>query len=176
MLPELVTARLDLRPATEKDLDILWTLWTDPEVRRFLWDDVSISRERAAETLRQSLAQSAEGLGLWTVRTRNDGRFVGCAGLLPTGAAVQFQRSLAGTVEPLITLAPAAWHQGYTTEALERVITYAFTELALTHLVSVIDVPNEASHRVIKRLGFRMIGESAGPRYELTSYRLRARD
>jgi hypothetical protein len=45
-------------PFASEDLDALHALWTDPDVRRYLWDDIVISRERAAET------------GLRTFRTR----------------------------------------------------------------------------------------------------------
>ena len=34
------TARILLRPYTREDVDRLRALWTAPEVRRYLWDDV----------------------------------------------------------------------------------------------------------------------------------------
>ncbi len=45
-----------LRPARAADLDALWPLWTDPDVRRFLWDDRVIGREEAQATLEDCLA------------------------------------------------------------------------------------------------------------------------
>jgi hypothetical protein len=38
MLPALRTRRLFLCPATGADADDLWALWSDPGVRRFLWE------------------------------------------------------------------------------------------------------------------------------------------
>jgi RimJ/RimL family protein N-acetyltransferase len=36
--PILETARLRLRPFTYADVDVLHAQWTDPDVRRYLWD------------------------------------------------------------------------------------------------------------------------------------------
>ena len=174
MLPELATRRLLLRPVGEADVDTLWALWAEPLVRRFLWDDVAIPRERAVETVADALALGARGLGLWMLRSRDETAPspIGCVGLLPVGAAATFDPRLAGAVEPLVALAPPVWRQGHATEALEALIRYAFGPLGLEALVAVVDVPNEASHRLVTRLGFSPVGESDGPRYRFRSYRL----
>ena len=68
-LPVLETRRLTLRPFGVEDLDALHAIWTDPDVRRYLWDDLIISRERAAETLADAIATAAkDGIGYWTLR------------------------------------------------------------------------------------------------------------
>jgi len=51
-LPVLRTPRLVLVPFAPEDLDALHALWTDEHVRRYLWDDIVISRERATETFK----------------------------------------------------------------------------------------------------------------------------
>ena len=38
-LPTLETERLILRPWSLDDIDALHQIWTDPQVRRYLWDD-----------------------------------------------------------------------------------------------------------------------------------------
>ena len=53
-LPELESPRLRLRAFQESDIEELYRLWINPEVRRYLWDDQVISRELAAETIRQA--------------------------------------------------------------------------------------------------------------------------
>jgi hypothetical protein len=44
-VPQFHTARLTLVPAGPADLDVLWEHWRGAAVRRYLWDDVAISRE-----------------------------------------------------------------------------------------------------------------------------------
>jgi ribosomal-protein-alanine N-acetyltransferase len=168
----LTTTRLFLRPATEADLDSLWEIWRDPEVRRYLFDDIPVSRERACEVLMDSLAMAERGLGLWSVRLANTPQIMGCAGLMEAGAAAEYDPRLRGAVEPLAAFAPRVWHRGYAQEALEALIAYAFSSLGLSRLAAVNDVPNEASDRLVRRLGFELTGECEGPRYRLRTYAL----
>jgi RimJ/RimL family protein N-acetyltransferase len=67
----LDTARLRLRPYRDSDLDALHRLWTDPDVRRYLWDDTIIDRQLAEATMRASIACTAEH-GCWAVCRRAD--------------------------------------------------------------------------------------------------------
>ncbi len=172
MLPELRSDRLLLRPATADDLDALWVIWADPDVRRFLFDDVPVTRQRASDILDHCLSLTGVGLGLWTVQLGDTPATVGCVGLLPTTVASEYDPSLVGMVEPLAAFAPATWHRGYATEALEVVIAHAFDSLGLQVLAAVIDAPNAASDRLVRRLGFQVTGETDGPRYRLRTYRL----
>ena len=54
-LPVIQTQRLELVPFREEDIDALHHHWTDPQVRRWLWDDVVIPKERVAETVRWTI-------------------------------------------------------------------------------------------------------------------------
>jgi RimJ/RimL family protein N-acetyltransferase len=51
------------------------------------------------------------------------------------------------------------WHKGLATEAAKAVRDYAFSELSLTRLVSLIRVGNDASKRVAERIGMKFISE-----------------
>jgi RimJ/RimL family protein N-acetyltransferase len=169
-LPALKTARLELRPATPADVDALWALWREPDVRRYLFDDQPVTRERAAEVLDHCLAAAKEGLGLWLVAHPDDPAALGCVGLTKASAAVEYDASLAGAVEPIASFSPSVWGRGYAHEALSAVIAYAFRDLGLDKLTGINDAPNEASDRMMKRLGFRITGEIDGPRHRLRTY------
>jgi RimJ/RimL family protein N-acetyltransferase len=172
MLPKLTTPRLGLRQATSADLDALWALWTDAQVRRFLWDNRIITRERAAAFLASCQVHVDRGLGLWMLRLNQEESIVGCAGLLPVGAAQQFAPDLAGLIEPIVALSPAYWRQGLAAEALRAVIGHGFATLRVPQVVAIVDEPNIASHRLMVRLGCEPAGEIPGPRYRLWIYRL----
>jgi RimJ/RimL family protein N-acetyltransferase len=170
--PILESARLCLRPARLDDLDELWALWTDPDVRRFLWDDVAIDRDRALETINNFAGLAERGLGLWTIGRRDQtGWLIGCAAISPVDAAAQFNPELAGAVEPLIALAPCMWHQGYAIEALGKLLQYATLTLQIDRIAAVADAPNTASQRLLERAGFIFRAETDGPRYRLRHYR-----
>jgi RimJ/RimL family protein N-acetyltransferase len=61
------TDRLRLRPVSVEDLDVLYRIWTDPVVRRTLWDGEVISKERAEAALLEAAKTSrstGSGCGL----------------------------------------------------------------------------------------------------------------
>jgi RimJ/RimL family protein N-acetyltransferase len=142
------TERLRLRPACRADAPALHALWTEPQVRRFLWDDVAIPPERAAEVVEDSATTFAErGLGQWLVFEGSTDELAGFAGLRVLEAT--------GDVELLYGLYPRCWGRGLATEASRALLRYGFEELGLARIVAGADEPNLASLRVIERLGMR---------------------
>ena len=172
MLLNLTTPRLALCPATDADLDALWRLLTDPQVRRYLCDDRVLSRAEVQAMLAESIAQWPAGMGLWMLRGQED--LVGCISLHAVSpGVVAHAPDLAGEIEPTIALAPDYWSRGYAAEALAAAVAYAFDALGLGHLVAVVDEPNARSHRLMMRVGFIPTGGTAtGPRYPLRTYHL----
>jgi RimJ/RimL family protein N-acetyltransferase len=167
MIPILRTERLTLSPATAGDLDALLALWTDPDVRRYLWDDRVVSRDEAAEVLDDCIAISEDGLGLWIVRAGDEDAVAGCVGLRPTPEP---------GVEPLAAFHPRYWGRGYATEALRALLDYAFGTLGFRWLTAIVDEPNEASARLVERLGFRRTEMAMGQKNLLLGYVLEAPD
>jgi ribosomal-protein-alanine N-acetyltransferase len=152
-LPTLETRRLVLRPCALSDLDALHRLWTDPDVRRYLWDDVVISRERAAQTLQEALASASEsGVGFWTLLLRGKPDVIGFCGLRYVENSCD--------IELLYGLAPANWKQGLATEASLCVLDYALVRLRLDRIYARSDIPNLTSVRVMQRLGMKFEAEA----------------
>jgi ribosomal-protein-alanine N-acetyltransferase len=171
VLPILETPRLLLRPAQADDLDAIWQLLVEPEVRRYLCDDVVLARGQVSGLLAKALVQASAGLGLWTLRAA--GGFVGCVGLRPVSdAAMAADPAVVGEVEPLVALEPQRWGRGYASEALAALLAYGFDALRLPRVVALVDLPNTASHRLLLRLGFRPQRPVPGPRHPLWSYLL----
>jgi ribosomal-protein-alanine N-acetyltransferase len=173
--PILPTPRGRLVPATRADLDALWSVWREREVRRYLFDDQEVPRERAEEVLDACLAEGAHGRGLWTMHVDGEPTLIGCAGLMPVSVA-QYDWTVAGLLEPLVALAPAWWRRGHAVEALRVLVAYAFGTLALEALAGATDVPNEASHRMLVRAGFEPQRECEGPHYRIRTYLLQRPD
>ena len=169
--PSFETRRLRLRPAAMSDLEELWLIWRDPDVRRYLFDDRDVTRELAASVLADCLAMAERGVGIWTVADLRDGATVGCVGLLEVTKMAEYAPHLAGKVEVLGALTPSVWGLGYANEGLVRLMEHASDSLGLAELVAVCDVPNDASDRMVRRLGFESTGECDGPRYRMRTYR-----
>lgn len=67
-LPVIKTTRVLLRSFRNVDIDALSMLWTDPQVRRYLWDNEIISREQATDRLLWfafSWRRAGPGVALW---------------------------------------------------------------------------------------------------------------
>src|SRR5687768_9818110 len=112
-LAPLSTPRLLLRSGQAGDLAALWRLWNDPLVRRYLFDDAPVDKSTAEAVLESSLAQAEKGAGLWTIHSKLEPRFLGCAALLPTSVAAEYEPRLAGLFEPTIAIDPGYWNLGY---------------------------------------------------------------
>lgn len=75
------TARLFLRPYTRDHLDALHRLWTDPDVRRYLFDDEIMERAWVAAEIEHSLACfEAHGFGQWAMFLKGHDALIGFGG------------------------------------------------------------------------------------------------
>jgi ribosomal-protein-alanine N-acetyltransferase len=161
MLPVVRTDRLLLVPFCRDDVDVLHAIWTDADVRRYLWDDLVIPRSRAAETVDAAIAAAqVTGVGMWTIRgIEAPDVVVGFCGLRYFDATAH--RTSGGdsdvadgcTVELLYGLLPQYWRRGRATEASKAVLRYAFCELGLPRVFADADRGNVESFGVMVRLG-----------------------
>jgi RimJ/RimL family protein N-acetyltransferase len=144
----LETPRLLLRHLEPGDLDVLFALYRDPEIRRY-YPDGTLTYQETKEELEWFLnghPQHPE-LGLWATIHRETGAFIGRCGLLPWTIDGQYE------VEVAYMIAKEYWGQGLGTEAALGVRDYAFERLGLSRLICLIDRDNVASMRVAQNIG-----------------------
>lgn len=142
------TARLRLEPFAPANLEALHALWSDPHVRKFLWDDVVIAKEAAQEIINASMASFAQnGFGFWSVFLKDARQFLGFCGLRILDETAE--------IEMLYGLWPQFWGKGFATEAAAAVMQHGFEICKLERLVAGADLPNVASLRVMERLGMK---------------------
>jgi ribosomal-protein-alanine N-acetyltransferase len=144
----LETDRLHFRHLEPGDLDDLYALYRDPEIRRYFPDGTQ-TYEETKEELEWFLNGHPRHpeLGLWATIHKATGRFIGRCGLLPWTLDGQFE------VEVAYLLAKEFWGQGLGTEAARGIRDYAFDELGLSRLICLIDRDNQASIRVAMNIG-----------------------
>ncbi|MFM1815208.1 MAG: hypothetical protein RLZ98_1903 [Pseudomonadota bacterium] len=171
MKPVFAAAFGSLRPAVMADTDALVELLHDPDVRRYLCDDVLVPRSFVEEKLEASLALDAEGLGLWILDKPGAG-MIGIAGLQPASWKAPHLALPEPAIEILIALFPAHWGRGIASSAVRTLIDYAASGCCLSRIVAAADAPNERSHRLLSRSGFRVLGTTPGPAHENLVYDL----
>lgn len=144
----LETPRLILRHLTMADLDQLFALYQDPEIRRYFPEGV-LNYEDTKEELEWHMHGHPRHpeLGLWATVHKETGKFIGRCGLLPWTIEGQYE------VEIAYLLDKSFWHQGLATEAAQGILQYGFDRLNLTRLICLIDSENTASQRVAERIG-----------------------
>jgi [ribosomal protein S5]-alanine N-acetyltransferase len=152
-LPELQTARLRLIPWVEADVPTLQALFDNEHVRRYLFDNQNVTRERTAELIEmhQALSQQQPALGCWRLAAA-ESPCIGFAGLIGEP----------DKPEILYALLPRYWNQGLATEAAQAVLRYAW-ESGLESVYARTDPPNAASVSVMRRLGMHDAGIETGP-------------
>lgn len=157
----LETPRLRFRRLMPEDLDDLYRLYGDPEVRRYFPEGV-LTYEETKEELEWFLNGHPRHpeLGLWATVERATGAFIGRCGLLPWTLNGRQE------VEVAYLLDKAYWGRGLATEAAHAIAEYGFRTLGLTRLVSLIDEENRASQRVAEKIGMtfeRAMADDKGP-------------
>jgi ribosomal-protein-alanine N-acetyltransferase len=146
----LETTRLLLRHLEPGDLEPLYALYRDPQVRRY-FPEGTLTYEETREELEWFLNGHPRHpeLGLWATIHKPTGRFIGRCGLLPWTIDGQPE------VEVAYLIDPAYWGQGLGTEAAQGVLDYAVATLGLSRLICLIDPGNAASIRVAEKIGMR---------------------
>jgi len=140
--------------------------WTQPDVRRFLFDGAALSGVEVAETIEESIGDfAARGFGVWLIELGSTADLIGTAGLRPLGSS---------GLEIFYSLAPGAWGHGYATEAARAVVEYGLGPLGLPEVLAEVDEGNAASVAVVKRLGMTPYAVVPGLLGPMTRYRITA--
>ena len=145
-IPQLETARLTLGAFSTEDLDDFAAMLADPQVGAPKGFPEGATREQAWSGMANILGHWAlRGFGLFAVRLRPSGTFVGSVGLIAPE----------GWPAPEATWTVARQHQnrGYAREAASAVVSYAFSTLEIKKIVSFVPPSNEPSRRVAAALG-----------------------
>jgi RimJ/RimL family protein N-acetyltransferase len=141
----LRTERLSLRPCQMSDLDAIHQLWTEADVRRFLFDDRQITIEEAKSFIETSVMSFASyNYGIWLFFEHQSHQVAGFSGLL---------HSLQGSPSLIFGTRPQLWGRGYAKEATLSILRYTFDVLGLKKVEADVDEPNKVSIRVLEALG-----------------------
>ena len=154
MKPDLIlkTDRMILRPFERSDLDDVLSYYSLPEVRRYIdWKARDKSEAKSAfEAMRKQtrLTRPGDILTLAVVR-KADGAVMGHVSLRWTDAT-------AGQGEIRFAIGPTFRRQGYASEAVKKVMTFAFEEYRLHRIFAVTAGANEASSKLLRGVGMRL--------------------
>jgi RimJ/RimL family protein N-acetyltransferase len=150
MPPTLTTPRLILRPHTAADFAACCTIWTDPEVTRFIGGRPSTEEEVWFRILRYAGLWNLLGYGYFLATDRASGAIVGEFGL------ADFRRDIdppfGNTPEAGWIMLPGHHGKGLAHEAMSAVLAWAGRTTPRT--VCMIDPANAPSLKLAEKLGY----------------------
>src|SRR5437870_6718581 len=146
--PELVTERLRLRAPSRRDASAVLAVVGDPEVTRY-HSVATLTTLAEAEAALERLEQryAARDTIRWAIELVEHGEMIGTVGLL----RFDFEHRHA---EIGYEIARRWWGLGLTPEAAAAVIRYGFSVLGLHRIEAGVLPGNDASVRVLQKLGF----------------------
>ena len=147
----LETRRLYLRKMDQGDYKSLCRILQDPEVM-YAYEHPFSDREVQEWLDRQRSRYKEQGFGLWAVILKETGEKIGQCGL----TMQDWEDRQVPEIGYLF--AKAYWHQGYATEAAVGCREYAFRNLGIEEVFSIIRDNNIPSQNVAKRNGMTVAG------------------
>ena len=147
-IPDLTTERLRLRAPLPRDASALLTLIGDPEVTKYI-NVATITTLPEAQAVLERLDQryAARDMIRWAIELVEHNEMIGTVGLL----RFDFEHRHA---ELGYDIARRWWGRGLTPEAAGAVIRYGFSVLGLHRIEAGVLPENDASVRVLQKLGF----------------------
>ena len=143
----LSTARLSIRELVEGDAAFIVQLLNDPAFLQYIGDKGVRTLEDARDYINSGpRAMYAEfGFGLWVVQLPDE---------TPIGLCGLLKRPVLDDVDLGFAMLPKFRRAGYTFEAASAVMAYARDTLRLDRVVAIVNPDNDASARLLERLGF----------------------
>jgi len=161
---ELTTGRLRLRPLHPADAPSIAEQVNDWDVVRYTTSipfpyDRAMAEEFIASQAKRWQAWSGKEVPqeevAFAIERLSDHRLVGCIGLQPaeSGSGLEFG----------YWLGKRYWGEGYATEAVGRLVRFAFLDLDLPEIWGAAVPTNDASHRVMEKNGFVIVAAGERP-------------
>ncbi|HEY0189768.1 MAG TPA: GNAT family N-acetyltransferase [Kofleriaceae bacterium] len=144
--PVLETTRLRLRAMTVADDELIFALFSDPEVTRF-YDVATMTDQAQATALADRLRRRfPDRIGIrWVIEV--GGRAIGTCGY--QGIVAASCRASLG-----YELVRDAWGHGYATEAVAAVVEHGHRAMGLHRIDALVYSANHASGAVLRKCGF----------------------
>ncbi|MBT4890386.1 MAG: GNAT family N-acetyltransferase [Rhodospirillales bacterium] len=148
------------------DLDLAVELFTDPEVVQYVCDVMTPdSIEQALPTYIKRCGGGC--IGVWCITETSSNQKLGTVALLPLPIELDdTDWSLLegpgipdGDIETGYFLKKLAWGKGYATEAVNRILRFAFENTPLQEIVATLDDENYKSRNVLEKAGLREVGK-----------------
>jgi ribosomal-protein-alanine N-acetyltransferase len=145
-IPTRFTSRLILRPLEPSDSKSLYRIFCQPDILTFFPNPKPPELSGVERMITGQLEHWQQyGYGWWAVQDKNSSEHIGWCGL-------QFLPETE-EVEVAYLLDKDYWGRGLATEAAESALQYGFDETGENEIVGIVHPQNDASIRVLEKIG-----------------------
>ena len=126
----------------------MFNMYSNPAVHKYTGEHMLASMEEMAQKIEERSANYKKyGYGRWATFLKEDGQFIGWAGLayLP-----EFDEIDLG-----YRFLPQYWGKGYATETSKAILEYGFNKLGLKRIIAIAMKENTASIKVMEKVGMQ---------------------
>lgn len=150
--PTIKTKRLLLRKITNKDLPMLFELFSNPNVTKYYNITTLVEEKEAEEFLRfyQEIFNQKKGIRWGLSLLDEPDKLIGTCGY---NFFKMYGRANLG-----YDLHPDYWSQGLMAEALRKIITFGFNGLQINRVEATVMLDNLASRKLLGKLFFQKEG------------------
>ncbi len=138
------TDRLGLRTFLPSDAEAMYLLNENPNVLKYTGDVSFETVDQAHDFIESYNAYRDWGFGRWAVVRKEDQKFIGWNGL---------KINEEDLVDIGFRFFEEEWNKGYASESSKAVLKYGFEDLNLNEIVGRAMSENEASVKVLRKLG-----------------------
>lgn len=150
--PILETERLFLRKFRMEDAADVFAYCSDPETARYVTWEAHRTEADSRRFLEWVLGRYQAGeAGDWAIMDRKTGHIIGSMGIVEVDAAHR-------CCEIGYVIGRMHWGQGYTAEALGRLVRFLFEECGMNRIQAKCCKENHGSARVLEKTGFQYEG------------------
>lgn len=158
--PILDTERLKLIEIEEAHATHIYSIFSNKEVIKYYGMSPFTEEEQAITLIKTFSTNFQQKRSMrWGIVRKDTSQFVGTVGL--NNLLISNKRTEIG-----YELSPEHWRKGFISEAVEAVIQYCFEELDIYRIGAVTFPENEASNKLLLKLGFQKEGLLRGYLYQ----------
>ena len=156
---KLKTERLILRELVENDAEEMFKNWaSDDEVSKYVRWTTHKNVEETKEYIRCERERcKAENYYNWGIVLKENNELIGAIGAFP---------SEDNRIEIGYNISRKHWRNGYTTEALKKVLSYLSNEKSIYRFRCSHAILNPASGAVMRKAGFKYVHDDTCEKYD----------
>ncbi|QKE72603.1 GNAT family N-acetyltransferase [Arthrobacter citreus] len=150
--PILETERLFLVQITQKNVDEIYSIFSNKEVIKYYGMDPFTEKDQAVKMIDsfQTRFENQQGMR-WGIVEKESKKLIGTIGL--NNLVLHAKRTEIG-----YDLLPTFWRRGYMFEAIKEITAFCFDKLGLYRIGANIFPDNTGSSTLIEKLGFQKEG------------------